>query len=124
MYPDGNHPSDIDMFFLNDVNFLLVAEIKNELGKLGEYQKKRLERLIDGWSYNGCCLYITHDKYYQKGDKMVNVPECWDNLIYYKNSHKWVKPKKPIKVKQIIDDCRNMERMKKSSPSEEDNGNK
>lgn len=115
MFPDGNHPSDIDMFFLTDANFLCVAEIKNERGRFSPSQRKRLERLVDGWMADGVCLYVTHDKYVQNGDTEVNVADCFIQEIYYKSIHKWVKPKKPTKVLRVIEDLKQQEREAKNN---------
>lgn len=115
MFPDGNHPSDIDMFFLTDTDFLCVAEIKNERGRFNPSQRRRLERLIDGWKADGVCLYVTHNKYVQNGDTEVNVPDCYIQEIYYKNKHQWVKPKKPTKVMRVIEDLKAQEREAKNN---------
>ena len=96
----SNHPSDIDMFYISEDNTLIIGEIKNELGTLKGKQKKLIEKIINGWKYEGIALFIIHNKYVQNGDKMVDVPNCKVKEYYYKN--KWHKPKKETKVKDIL----------------------
>jgi len=101
-YTESNdHPSDIDMFYIGENNFLIVGEIKNELGKLIGGQRKLYEKLIDGWKYDGIALFIVHNKYVQNGDKKVDVPNCKVREYYYNG--KWYKTKCEIKVKYILD---------------------
>ncbi len=100
-YTNSNeHPSDIDMFYIGKNNFLIVGEIKNELGRLEKGQRKLYKQLIDGWKYDGVALFIIHDKYVQNGDKKVDVPNCEIREYYYKG--KWYIPKNKIKVKDIL----------------------
>lgn len=103
MYYGDRHPSDIDMVYLGKENFLIIAEIKNECGSLKDGQRRLLETLVDGWKHNGLCLYVTHDKYVQNGDTLVDVPDCFINRIYYKGTGKWLIPKRPTKVKEILE---------------------
>ena len=98
---DNDHPSDIDMFYIGKNNFLIVGEIKNELGKLIGGQRKLYEKLINGWKYDGIALFIVHNKYVQNGDKKVDVPNCKVREYYYNG--KWHKPKEEIRVKDILD---------------------
>ena len=101
-YTESNdHPSDIDMFYIGKNNMLIVGEIKNEKGSLIGGQRKLYENLVDGWKYDGIALFIVHDKYVQNGDKKVDVPNCFIREYYYKG--KWHKPKKEIKVKNVLD---------------------
>lgn len=100
---DGSDkPSDIDMVYISQDKTLIIGEIKNERGELKHGQRKLLESFIDGWNANGLAIYITHDKYVQKGDTNVDVSECLVNEIYYKQIGAWVKPRRPTKVKDII----------------------
>ena len=109
-YTESNdHPSDIDMFYIGKGNMLIVGEIKNERGKLIGGQRRLYENLIDGWKYDGIALFIVHDKYVQKGDTKVDVPNCFIREYYYKGE--WHKPKKEIKVKNVLD--KYMEKEKK-----------
>lgn len=101
-YTDANnHPSDIDMFYIGKDKTLIVGEIKNELGKLVGGQRKLYEQLIDGWKYDGIALFIVHDKYVQKGDKKVDVPNCYVREYYYKG--KWHQPQKDLKVMEVLE---------------------
>lgn len=103
MYEGNCHPSDIDMFYLGRNRVLILGEIKNQDGELKKGQRAMLEKLVEGWRYDGIVLFITHNKYFQKGDRVVNVAECYVNEIYYKQIHKWKYPKRPTKVKEIIE---------------------
>ena len=103
MYKGNHHPSDIDMFYIGRDKFLIIGEIKNERGELKDGQRHILETLLNGWKADGVILYITHDKYAQNGDTTVDVPECYVNEIYYKVLGEWTKPKRPTKVKEVIE---------------------
>ena len=103
MYEGGNHPSDIDMFYIGRDKFLILGEIKNECGELKDTQRRLLETLINGWKSDGMVLFITHDKYVQYGDTEVDVSECYVKEIFYKRTGKWTTPKRPTKVRQIIE---------------------
>ena len=100
---DGSDkPSDIDMVYLSADNTLIIGEIKNERGELKPPQRRLLEAFINGWNADGMAIYITHDKYVQKGDKIVDVSECYVQEIYYKRLGRWTQPHRPTKVKEII----------------------
>lgn len=104
MYGDI-HPSDIDMFFIGENNVLIIGEIKNECYDREKWQKQKkiFERLIDNYKKEAMCLFITHNKYWQDGDRKVNVPECYVKEYYYKNHKNWITPRKPIKVKEVLE---------------------
>lgn len=106
MYSGGNHPSDIDMFYLGANDVLILGEIKNFKGTLGEGQKKLLEALADGWKGEALVLFITHDKEWQKGDRIVNVANCWVQQYYYNRNRKWNKPKLPTTVRDVLEKYR------------------
>jgi len=110
MYSGTDHPSDIDLFYLGKDGVLILGEIKNERGELMRGQRKILELLADGWSKDAIVLFIQHDKYYQDGDRVVNVPDCEVKEIYYKSLHEWRRPRKPTTVREIIDFYRRKER--------------
>lgn len=103
MFQGNDHPSDIDMFYLCRDGRLVLGEIKNRKGKLKYGQRKILEELAEGWSNDAVVLYITHNKFYQHGDRKVDVGECRVQEIYYKTIHGWRRPRKPTTVKQVID---------------------
>ena len=97
----GNaQPSDIDLFWLGR-HCLVLGEIKNERGELKDGQRALLEKLADGWKYDAMVLFITHDRYVQNGDKLVDVAKCYVREYYFKG--RWHKPKSPTTVKQIIE---------------------
>lgn len=104
MYEGNHHPSDIDMFYLGANDFLILGEIKNESGELKDGQRRMLERLINGWKSDGMVLYITHDKYVQNGDTVVNVAECRVKEVYRKGHECWESPRGVTKVKDIIEE--------------------
>lgn len=99
----NNHPSDIDMFYITDDDTLILGEIKNESYKkeLWEKQKKILQRVIDNYKKEAIYLFITHNKYVQKGDTKVDVPDCYIKEYYYKG--KWHVPFRKLKVKDVFD---------------------
>lgn len=100
-YTESNdHPSDIDMFYIGKDNTLIVGEIKNERGKLIGGQRKLYEQLVDNWKYDGIALFIVHDKYVQRGDKKVDVPECKIREYYY--NKQWHEPIRETKVKDVL----------------------
>lgn len=103
MYEDGNHPSDIDMFYLGKDGVLIIGEIKNRQGRLKHGQRKILESLAEGWSNDALVLFITHNSFWQKGDRTVDVGECKVQEIYYKSLHKWRRPRNYTTVRQVID---------------------
>ena len=103
MYDGTDHPSDIDMFYLGRDRVLILGEIKNEKGELKKGQRRMLEKLANGWKGDALCLFITHNKYYQHGDMVVNVADCPVREIYYKRLRQWRLPKRPVKVREIIE---------------------
>ena len=103
MFDTDNHPSDIDMFYIGKDNILIVGEIKNEKGILREGQRRLLEKIVNNWKKDAICLFITHDKYVQNGDKKVDVPNCYVREYYWKKAGKWVMPKQPTKVIDVLE---------------------
>lgn len=105
----GEHPSDIDMFYITDDDMLILGEIKNESydKKYWNKQKKILQRVIDNYSKEAIYFFIIHNKYVQKGDTEVDVPNCKIKEYYYKG--KWRTPKKELKVKDILEKYINKE---------------
>lgn len=102
-----NHPSDIDMFYIGKNDTLIIGEIKNERGKLINGQRKLLEKVVNNWKYDAMCLFITHNKYVQNGDKKVDVPNCYIKEYYWKQVGKWVFPKEETKVKEVLERYKN-----------------
>ena len=103
-YTTGNdHPSDIDMFYLCRDDTLIIGEIKNERGHFGEGQRHMMTRLIEDHKGDAIGLFITHDKYIQRGDTVVDVMRCPVREIYVKNEHRWRLPKHQTTVKEILD---------------------
>lgn len=102
MYETNNHPSDIDMFYLGKNETLILGEIKNESynKEYWERQKKVLEKVIDNYKKEAMYLFIVHDKYIQKGDTKVDVPNCIVKEYYYKG--KWRIPKNELKVAEVL----------------------
>lgn len=99
---EHHQPSDIDMFYLSkNEKTLILGEIKNENGTFTEWQRHLYETIATNW--NGTCivLYITHDKQYQKGDRVVDIGNCYVKSYYYKG--KWRTPKTFLKVHEVID---------------------
>lgn len=104
MYEDGNHPSDLDMFYLRKDGGLLIGEAKNEThGYIDKGQKRVLERLVNGWGRDAVAILFVHDKYFQDGDRVVPAYECYVKEIYYKSVKEWREPREPTTVKQVID---------------------
>ncbi len=102
MYEGNDHPSDIDMFYLCKDDTLIIGEIKNERGHFGEGQRWMIARLIETHKGDAVGLFITHDKYYQDGDRDVDVSRCQVKEIYVKAEHRWRFPKRPITVQEIL----------------------
>lgn len=102
MFEGNDHPSDIDMFYICRDNTLILGEIKSIYGTFGEGQRRLLTRVLNGHKGDGVCLYITHRKLVQNGDKSVDVSKCDVTEIYIKSEGVWRKPKKPVTVKEIL----------------------
>lgn len=102
MYDGGDHPSDIDMFYICKDNTLIIGEIKNIKGTFTDSQKRLLAKVINSHKGDAIGLYITHDRFVQNGDKSVDVSSCKVQEIYIKNEHKWRQPQKIVTVKEII----------------------
>lgn len=103
MWSNGEHPVDIDMLLLGRNDTLLIGEIKNENGCLKDRQRRLIEKLVKGWKGNALAIYVTHDKYIQKGDKVVDVSECRVQEMYAKNEGRWRRPNKPLTVREVVD---------------------
>ena len=103
MYKGNHHPSDIDLLYLGKGKTLIIGEIKNERGMLKWGQRRLLESIINGWSGDGLILFITHDKYWQNGDRVVNVAECPVKEVFFKTEQEWRKPHRQITVKEVLD---------------------
>lgn len=103
MYRGNKHPSDIDLLYLGKGKVLILGEIKNEQGTLKHGQRKLLESLVEGWSGDGLVLFIVHNKYWQDGDRVVNVAECRVKEVYFKSEKRWRPPLRPITVKEALD---------------------
>lgn len=103
-YTDGNdHPSDIDMFYICKDDTLIIGEIKNERGHFGEGQRRMMTRLIEGHDGDAIGLFITHDKYYQRGDRVVDVMRCPVKELYVKEEHRWRFPKHDTMVREVLE---------------------
>lgn len=103
MYKGNKHPSDIDMLYIGKDKVLILGEIKNERGSFKWGQRRLLETLINGWQGDGLILFIVHDKYWQRGDREVNVAECPVREVYFKSEKQWRKPHRQITVKEVLD---------------------
>lgn len=102
--PNGkDKPSDMDMVYISKDNTLIIGEFKNETKPyIEDGQKWLIERYINGWKYDALALLIIHNKYVQRNDTKVNAAECYVKEIFYKRVGRWVEPKKPTTVKDII----------------------
>lgn len=97
--PKGR-PSDIDMWYISNTNFLIIGEIKNNKGEFTDAQKWLLTRIVDSHKGGGTILYITHDKDVHKGDRIVDVSQCQVSEYYWHG--KWRIPKEPITVQEAF----------------------
>lgn len=105
LFAEGKgQPSDIDMFYIGKNRTLVIGEIKNRRGVLKDGQRRLLKRLCDDWKYDAICLYITHDKFVQKGDRSVDVANCYVEEYYWKG--KWRKPNRPTTARQALEKFR------------------
>lgn len=103
-YTEGNdHPSDIDMFYLCNDDTLIIGEIKNERGHFGDGQRRMMTRLIEDHKGDAIGLFITHDKYYQRGDRTVDVMRCPVKELYVKGEHRWRFPKHYTTVREVLE---------------------
>lgn len=103
MYDGGDHPSDIDMFYICKDNTLIIGEIKNAKGTFTDGQRRLLARVLNCHKYDAVGLYITHDKFVQNGDKEVDVSKCKVQEVYLKCEGFWRQPKKIVIVKEILE---------------------
>lgn len=105
MFETNDHPSDIDLFYISGGKdgTIIFGEIKNERGEFKYGQRKLLEKLVGRVTGDAVALYIVHNKYWQNGDRVVNVMTCPVREIYLKKEGRWRFPKRPITVKEIID---------------------
>lgn len=62
--------------------------------------KKLFARIIDNYEKNAMYLFITHNKYVQKGDTEVDVPNCYIKEYYYRGE--WRIPQKRTKVWEVL----------------------
>ena len=58
---------------------------------------------MNGWRWNAICIYVTHDKYVQRGDNIVDVSKCRVQEMYVKGENRWRPPHKPLTVREVID---------------------
>ena len=102
MYEGGDHPSDIDMFYICEDGTLIIGEIKNIKGTFTDGQRNLLTKVLNMHKGDAVGLYITHDKFVQNGDKSVDVSSCKVQEIYIKSEREWRQPKSIVTVKTII----------------------
>ena len=93
-------PSDVDMWYISKNNFLIIGEIKNEMGYFTDGQRHLLAKLIDNHKGGGTILYITHDKDVHVGDRTVDVSRCQVAEYYWHG--KWHVPKQPTTVNEAF----------------------
>jgi hypothetical protein len=93
-------PSDIDMWYITPQGFVIVGEIKNQIGEFKTFQKRLLSRLIDELKDGGTVLYIIHDKDVHMGDTTVNIGNCLVSEYYWNGQ--WIEPKIPTTVNEAI----------------------
>lgn len=99
---EGIVVSDIDGYHIGQDNTLCLLEIKNETGELKHGQRRLFERLINGWRYKGLVIFATHDKYVQKHDENVDLSECDVKELYFDDVG-WREPKRPTKVREVME---------------------
>jgi len=92
-------PSDVD-FMYNGGKFLLIAEIKNELGTFTEEQKHLYEDLADNHKKDTYVVFITHDKFVEKGDTSVDVAEC--KVVEYYFNKRWRIPRNISNFQEFV----------------------
>lgn len=110
MFDGNDHPSDIDMFYIgkdeHGKDVLILGEIKNARGSFGEGQRRLLEKLANNFNGLALVLYITHRKDVHKGDKVMNVGNCYVEEYYYKGyslKPQWLFPQEPTTVREVIE---------------------
>lgn len=92
----GIFPSDIDMIYMCDDNYLVIGEIKSKGYHVKGKQEEVLKSIIDGHDYGGVLLEIEHDKRVQDGAKSVDVADCLVRRAYFEFA--WHEYTKPLKV--------------------------
>jgi len=123
MYEDNNHPSDIDMVYLghkDGKDVLILGEIKRETAFFSEGQRKLLRKIVDRYDGTAMILYITHNADLLNQD-VVDVSQCRVEEYYYKKPNKegrWVYPKEPLTVRDVIDAYRERKRWQREECSQ------
>ena len=97
--PTGK-PSDVDMYYILPSGFVIIGEIKNQMGHLKPFQKKLLSRLVDELKDGGTVLYIIHDTDVHTGGSEVNIAECLVQEYYWNGE--WREPQVPTTVNKAI----------------------
>ena len=103
MYEGNDHPSDIDMFYLCKDDTLIIGEIKNARGHFGDGQRRMMTKLIELHKGDAVGLYVKHDGYVQKGDRVIDGLRCNVYQIYVKGENEWRFPKHPVTVREVIE---------------------
>ena len=109
--PRNDHPSDIDMYYLCRDGTLIIGEFKNERDhKDHEMQKTYIAKILNAHQGDAVGLYVKHDGYVQKGDRVIDGLRCNVYQIYVKGENEWRFPKHPVTVREVLEYYRRRER--------------
>jgi hypothetical protein len=101
--PSGR-PSDIDFYYVGH-DYIIFAEIKNEVGQLKKGQKRLYEELADNLKHKTVYVYyMTHNKFVEKGDLSVDVAECVIKEYYDADRRVWVVPETTKTFQEVLDE--------------------
>ena len=91
----GIFPSDLDMVYLCEDNFLVIGEIKYKGNHVAGMQEKVLTSIIDGHLSDGVLMEIEHRTRVQDHDS-VDVAGCKVTRAYF--NERWHEYSRPLNV--------------------------
>lgn len=91
----GIYPSDLDMVYLCEDDYLVIGEIKYQGNHVKGMQEKVLTSIIDGHMGDGVLLEIEHHTRIQESDT-VDVADCMVTRAYF--NEQWHDYKNPLTV--------------------------
>lgn len=93
---NGIFPSDIDMLYKCDDNYLIIGEIKLQGYRIYGTQEKVLTNIIDQHKDGGVLIEIHHTERVQDGAESVDVSKCEVARAYF--NKKWHEYSQPLSV--------------------------
>lgn len=92
----GIFPSDLDMVYMCDDNYLVIGEIKYKGNHVKGMQERVLTTIISGHIYDGVLMEIEHSTRVQDGADKVDVADCLVRRAYF--NEEWHEYKSPMNV--------------------------